>query len=211
VIAALTFAYAKHQRDIIRQRTADLFKPAPNSPSELLRIRQDLADMDLTKAQLAKQLDGRMQYIQSLAGRDFYISIDTRTHKMQFRIGKEIAREADVTIGESTTITAKGGRTWTFVPLKGGFNVVDKAVGYDWQVPEWLYVMNKEPVPADRPTIENGLGKYVIFLPNSYVIHSPPSANSPLHGPKPGSFEVPEEDLAAIWPRITRDTRVYIF
>ena len=49
----------------------------------------------------------------------------------------------------------------------------------------------------------NGLGRYVIFLPNSYVIHSPPPPDSPLQGPKPGSFMVPEADLAAIWPRIT--------
>ena len=71
--------------------------------------------------------------------------------------------------------------------------------------------MNGVPIPASRPVIENGLGKYVIFLPDNYVIHSPPAADSPLHGPKPGSFMVPEEDLAAIWPRVTKETRVYIF
>ena len=48
-------------------------------------------------------------------------------------------------------------------------------------------------------------------LPDNYVIHSPPPAKSPLHGPKPGSFMVPEADMAAIWPRISTATRVYIF
>jgi hypothetical protein len=51
----------------------------------------------------------------------------------------------------------------------------------------------------------------VIFLPDGYVIHSPPPPESPLQGPKPGSFMVSEADLAALWPRITNQTRVYIF
>ena len=70
-------------------------------------------------------------------------------------------------------------------------------------MPEWLD-------PA-RPTIPNGLGKYVLFLPNGYVIHTPPSEESPLKGAKPGSYMVPEETLAAIWPRIHKGTPVYIY
>ena len=106
---------------------------------------------------------------------------------------------------------ARRGRTWTFLPLKGGFNVIGKESDYDWTVPEWLYAMNDETPPAERRVVRNGLGRYVIVLANNYVIHSPPPPASPLHGPKPGSFMVPEEDLAAIWPRITKETRVYIF
>ena len=205
------FAYARWQHDRIDQKTALLFKPSPSSPAELNRIRVELSKADLTKTQLARELDGRMQYLESLEGAQFYISIDTRRQKLQLRLGRDVVREADVQVGEAKTITAKDGRTWTFVPLKGGFNVVGKEVGYAWRVPEWLYAMNGERIPADRSTVENGLGKYVIFLPDNYVIHSPPPAEGPLHGPKPGSFMVPEADLAAIWPRVTKETRVYIF
>jgi len=207
----LLFAFARKERDRIDDQTALLFKPAPSSPAELNRIRDELSRMDLTEAQLARELDGRVKYLESLEGAQFYISIDTRRQMMQFRFGRNVVREAAVQIGEAKTITAKDGRTWTFVPLKGGFNVVGKQFDYTWRVPEWLYAMNGEPIPADRPSIENGLGKYVILLPDNYVIHSPPPAGSPLKGPKPGSFLVPEADLAAIWPRVTKETRVYIF
>ena len=96
-------------------------------------------------------------------------------------------------------------------PEAGGFSVTGKEDGYDWAVPEWVYAMHGQKAPAQRAVVPNGLGRYVIFLPNSYVIHSPPPPESPLQGPKPGSFMVPEADLAAIWPRITTQTRVYIF
>jgi hypothetical protein len=89
--------------------------------------------------------------------------------------------------------------------------VVGKDDSYKSPIPEWVYALRNEQAPAHRPTMHNWLGHYVIFLPNNYVIHSPPPSASPLPGPKPGSFMVPEDDLAAIWPRISNQTRVYIF
>src|SRR4051812_3025477 len=211
VIAAATFAYAKHQRDTIDAKTSILFRHNDNSPAELNRMRDELSQMNLTQAQLAAQIDGRMQYLQSLQSADFYISIDTQRKKLQLRFGSAVVREADVQIGEARTITSPSKKTWTFLPLKGGFSVTGKEDGYDWSVPDWVYAMRGERAPAARAVVPNGLGRYVIFLPNSYVIHSPPPPESPLQGPKPGSFMVSEADLAAMWPRITNQTRVYIF
>ncbi len=211
VIAGATFAYAKHQRNVILEKSAILFRKSENSPAGLNRIRDDLAQMDLTKEQLANELAGRMAYLQSLQGEDFYISIDTEKKTMQFRIGKTVVREAAVQIGAPKTITSRNGRSWTFYPLKGGFNVTGKDSDYVSTVPEWVYALRGEPPPSHRPAVHNWLGRYVIFLPNNYVIQSPPSPGSPLQEPKPGSFMVPEDDLAAIWPRITNQTRVYIF
>jgi hypothetical protein len=211
VIAAATFLYAKHQRDAIDDKTAILFRRNESSPAELNRMRDELSQMDLTQAQLKQEIDGRMQYLQSLQSEDFYISIDTQRKKLQFRLGRAVVREADVQIGDAKTIKSPTGKTWTFLPLKGGFSVTGKEDGSEWAVPEWVYAMRGERAPAERRVVPNGLGRYVIFLPNSYVIHSPPPPDSPLQGPKPGSFMVPEADLAAIWPRITNETRVYIF
>jgi hypothetical protein len=211
IIAAATFASAKHHRTVVQEKTAGLFRKSENSPGELNRLRDELAQMDLTKAQLGKELDGRMQYMQSLQGEDFYLSVDTEKKKMQLRLGKAVVREADVQIGEAKTLTSGEGKTWTFYPLKGGFNVVGKDDSYESPISEWVYALRNEPAPEHRPAMRNWLGHYVIFLPNNYVIHSPPPPGSPLKGPKPGSLMVPEDDLAAIWPRISNRTRVYIF
>jgi len=211
VIAAATFAWAKHQHGVIDARTAELFKPSPSSPAELNRMRGELAQMDLTGAQLGREIDGRMSYLESQQRAQFYISVDTQRRTLQLRFGKDVVRECQVEIGEAKTITGRGGKTWTFLPLKGGFNVTGKEDGYNWAVPEWLYAMRGEPLPAERRVVPNGAGRYVIFLPNNYLIHSPPPPDSPLQGPKPGSIMAPEADMAAIWPRITNETRVYIF
>lgn len=212
IIAAGTFAYARHQRTEIKERTNLLFKPTPASPAEWNDIREQLAQMDLTEAQMAKELDGRMKFLASVQSAQFYITIDTNRKKMLFRLGKDVVREADVQIGEAKTLTSVDKKkTWTFLPLKGGFSVVGKEQDYEWPIADWAYAMKGQPVPADRPTVRNGEGKYVIQLQDNYIIHTPPPAGSPLQGPKPGSYMIPEADLAAIWPRVTGQTRVYIF
>jgi hypothetical protein len=211
IIAVCTFAYAKHQRDVIDRKMSLLFVPNQNSPAELNRMRDELSQMDLSQEQLTHEIDGRMQYLQSQQSADFYVSIDTQRKKLQLRLGPTVVREADVQIGEAKKITSPSGKKWTFLPLKGAFSVTGKEETYDWVVPDWVYAMRNERVPAERTVVRNGLGRYVIVLPNSYLIHSPPPPESPLQGPKPGSFMVSEADLAAVWPRITNQTRVYIF
>jgi len=211
IIAAATFAYAKHQRNIVEAKTATLFQRSGNSPAELNRMRAELAEMDVSGATLGHEIDGRMKLLESLQRAEFYVSVDTSRRMLQLRFGKDVVREFPVEIGSAKTITGPNGKTWTFIPLKGAFNVTGKEAGYSWAVPEWVYAMQGQPAPAERRVVPNGLGKYVIFLPNNYVIHSPPPPDSPLQGAKPGSFMAPEADLAAIWPRITNETRVYIF
>src|SRR5438105_11919876 len=86
VIGAATFAYAQHHRAVVDQKTAILFKSTPSNPDELNRMRQELAEMDLTREQLAKELNGRLDYLHSLEGEEFYIAIDTAKRKLYFRI-----------------------------------------------------------------------------------------------------------------------------
>lgn len=201
----------KMHRERIESRYADVIQRQARTPQDVQQMKEELAEMDLTREALAGELQGRMKFAASLKSENFYLALDTSERKLRFYYGSHVLREADLTVGEQKTIDG-GERQWTFVPLRGAFTIEGKEVGHDWRVPEWLYAMRNEPAPAQRPLVENGLGRYVLFLPNGYVIHSPPPDESPLDGAKPGSFMVPEADLKAIWPRIHKDkTPVYIF
>jgi hypothetical protein len=203
--------FARYHREKVSTRFANVIAEEARTPADVRKIKEELAEMDLTREQLKNELESRTRIMAGLKSEDFFLSVDTRARKFRFYYGDSILREGDVTIGEQKTIQS-GDKTWTFVPVKGAFPVEAKVVGYDWEVPEWAYAMNGRDVPARRPTIPNGLGRYVLFLPNGYAIHTPPSEDSPLEGAKPGSFMVSEADLAAIWPRINKDkTLVYIY
>lgn len=180
------------------------------APYEIKRIRQELADLELDEKELANALDTRLKYLAATKRNEFYISIDTKKGDFWFRFANKTLRDAPVKIGAPQTIAA-GTKKWTFAPLTGAFNVEGKFDGGSWHVPEWAYRMKGEKPPRERPNVKNGLGKFVISLGNDYVIHSPPPAESPLKGAKPGSFMVPEADLAAIWKRVGPGTRVYVY
>jgi hypothetical protein len=199
-----------HKRFVDRKYAA-VIEQQQVSPLEVNEVRDELAEMKLTETQLRHELVGRLEYVAQLDEEEFFIAIDTEEERMLFQYGDRVLREAPVRVGARQELESEEGDSWTFIPVKGAFRIVDKFYSPKWRVPEWVYVMNGEEIPETPPVIEAGLGRYVIELPHEYVIHSPPSESSPLKGPKPGSFMVDEEHLRAIWPRISKDTRVYIF
>lgn len=180
------------------------------SPYEVARIREELAAMDVTRESLDRELGDRLAMARGFEAAEFYLAIDTANRRVRLHFGPEIVRETAVTIGEPRVIEADG-RTWRFVPLKGAFTVVGTLVDQPWDVPAWAWAMRNAPAPVPPSSVAGGLGKYVIVLPNGYVIHSPPAPGSPLAGAKPGSFMVAEQEMRAIWPRISTATRVYIY
>jgi len=195
---------ARQHRARVAQRYANVIAEEQRVPHDVKRMKEELAEVDLNRDQLQRELDGRMKFLGGLKSEDFYLSVDTTRRKIRFYYGNAMLREEDVAIGGSKNIVANG-KSWSFVPVKGAFPVQAKLVHVDWRVPEWLGSQSGEVIP-------NGLGAYVIEIGNGYVIHSPPSEQSPLHGPKPGSFMVSEDFLRAVWPRVERNTTtVYIY
>ncbi|MFL6247199.1 MAG: L,D-transpeptidase [Thermoanaerobaculia bacterium] len=211
VLGVAGIAYARYHRERVSSEFADVITREQRTPADVKKIKEELAETDLSREKLKRELEGRLKFVGSLKSENFYLSIDTKARKLKFYYGDTVLREADVTIGDSKTITANG-KSWTFIPLKGAFPIEAKLVDHAWHVPEWAYAMNGQPVPAERPTIPGGLGRYVLFLPNGYAIHTQPAEESPLKGPKPGSYMVSEDAIRAIWPRIVPGkTQVYIF
>ena len=209
-LAVAAMSFALNQRRDIDAAYAKFFAKA-SGPSELEQAKTELAELDLSNEALRTEVGSRLAYLEGLKSRDFYLSIDTGRRKLSLNYGNDVVREADLAIGPPATVSGPNGKSWTFVPLKGAFNVAGKEESLPWRVPLWVYALNKQAAPGEPPLVADGLGKYVILLPNDYVIHSPPARGSPLKGAKPGSFMIPEADLEAIWDRITPETRVYIF
>ncbi len=209
VAAAMGAGATWHRRTLDRQ-FAETLRQSSAVPADLKRLRQELADSEADAKTLGAELDSRLKYLESVQSEDFFIVLDTVRKRFRFQYGDRILREAPAEPGLTKTIEA-GKRRWTFPALSGAFSIREKLQGADWSPPAWVYAMDGKPVPEPLPRIENGLGKYVIVLSGDAVIHSAPPPDSPLHGAKPGSFLVPEKDLAAIWKRVGPRTRVYVF
>src|SRR5688572_6911130 len=207
----LAILVAAHQHRLrLDAKFERIVRTQVSSPFQLAKIRSDLASMTLTRESLDRELQNRLDMARGFEATEFYLAIDTANRKLRLHFGPEIVREAAVVIGEPRVVKAEG-KTWQFVPLKGALTVIGKLVDEPWEVPAWAHAIGNDPIPAVPSIVPGGLGKYVILLPNGYVIHSPPPAASPLTGAKPGSFMIAEDQMRAIWPRISDATRVYIY
>lgn len=207
-VALAIVAYAHNQKT--EQQFKKVMLRGADTSAEIRRIREELSRMDLSGEALKRELESRTSAIKSKQASQFYISIDTQQRMFGLYYGVDLVREAPLTVGPPANVRTPEG-SWSFPALKGSFAVERKHEGLSWKVPAWVYALHKQPVPPEPPRIPNGIGEYVIELPNDYLIHSEPAAESPLKGPKPGSFMVPAETLRAIWPRVKAGTRVYIF
>jgi hypothetical protein len=210
LLGVAAFAGARQHRLRLDAKFDRIMRTHSVSPYPIAKIRSDLASMELNRESLDRELTGRLAMTRSFDAAEFYLAIDTSSRKLRLHFGPQVVRETDVVIGEPRVVTAEGKR-WQFVPLKGGVTVIGKLADQPWEVPAWAWAMRNAPIPKVPAQVSGGLGKYVILLPNGYVIHSPPSAESPLTGAKPGSFMIAEDQMRAIWPRISVTTRVYIY
>ncbi len=184
---------------------------AQSQPFEIQRIRQDLASLSLDEKSLEKELSARLAAADAQKSSEFYLVLDTKAKKMSLRLGDRIVREASLQTRPPLPVETASGEKLAPAPLSGAFTVREKLERPAWKPPAWVWREAKRPVPSPLPEIPGGLGRYVVVLTDEVVLHSPPPPESPLKGPQPGSFLVPESDLAAIWKSIGPQTRVYVF
>jgi len=207
---ALGAAATLHRRSLDARFAAQVLRTR-SVPFEIQRIRHDLAAIDLDEKTLEKELDARLAAAQVAQSEEFYLVLDTRAKTMSFRIGDRIVREAPLAVGTPRPIVSASGERFPPAPLSGAFTVRQKLDRPAWKPPAWVWRDAGLRVPDPIPEIPGGLGRYVLVLAEDVVLHSPPPPESPLKGARPGSFEAPEDDIAAIWKRIGPETRVYVF
>src|SRR3982074_3834518 len=109
LLAPAGFAYERYHRQQVARRYSHVLMEEQRTPSDVKKIKEQLANMDLTATGLKKELDGRMKFLQSLKTEDFYLSVDTQQKKLRFYYGGTVLREADLTIGNNTEVKSPDG------------------------------------------------------------------------------------------------------
>jgi hypothetical protein len=199
-----------HRRSV-DARLAALLRRDSAAPFQIKKIRLELAGLEMDEKTLWKELDTRVKYARAQKAQEFYLVLDRARRRFAFKYADRVVRDGCFDIGAPETISDGRGAHWTFPPLTGAFSVQEKLEDADWKAPEWVYALNRKRPPPSPPTVPGGLGRYVLRLSGGYVLHSPPPADSPLKGAKPGSFLLSEDDLKAMWRRIGPGTRIYVF
>ncbi len=172
--------------------------------AQLMSLQQD-------RLMLAGQLDEMETKLASTKADGTHLAIDLSDSTLYLEFNDKTLRAVKLRLGADTTVQVPGGERYTFIVPRGPFVVEKVGRNVEWQVPDWLYTLHGKAVPDVRPRITGGLGRYVLFLGENIVIHSPPVESSPLTQPYPGSFEAPEADLKALFETVKVGTKVFIY
>ncbi len=98
LVAVAASLFAARQRRAIDAEFTRTFSKSYAGPSELDTITAELAEMNLAKGALDKELESRVAYMGSLKALDFYLSVDTAKKTFVLKFGNEVVRQASVQI-----------------------------------------------------------------------------------------------------------------
>src|SRR3954469_13225885 len=79
--------YARHHREEVSMKFAQVLAEEARTPADVRKAKEELAGVDLRRGQPRQQLEGRSKFMTSLKSEDFYLSIDTKQHKLRFYYG----------------------------------------------------------------------------------------------------------------------------
>src|SRR5688572_14314981 len=90
--------FARYHRERVSTRYANVLAEEARTPADVKKVKDELAELDLSRESLRRELEGRMKFVGSLKSENFYLSIDTGDRKLRFYYGDAILREGDVQV-----------------------------------------------------------------------------------------------------------------
>jgi hypothetical protein len=144
-----------------------------------------------------------------------YLVINTTDNKFSLYMNKKLTREGFCSTGSYTKLTsAEGTRQWLFKTPKGQFWIQQKINKPLWVRPDWSFVEEGMPIPAenDESRFEFGvLGDYAMSLGDGYLIHGTLYKRFLGMPVTHGCVRLNDDDLEAIFNSMNIGSKVFIF
>jgi L,D-transpeptidase YbiS len=181
-------------------------------PIEMLRAKVAALEQEATA--LEEQNQGLRQMLKEQEDNEVYIVVDTENNRLTLRQGNKVLLTAVVGTGSRQFIEEETGRNWYFESPLGSLTVLGKERNPVWIRPDWSYVEENMPVPAENDPdriVREVLGKYALILGNGYKIHG--TKYTDLLGTHftHGCVSVGDKDLEVLYRTVKIGTKVYIY
>ena len=181
-------------------------------PVEVLRAKVAALEQEATS--LEEQNQGLRQMLKEQEDDEVYIVVDTENNRLTLRRGDKVLLTAVVGTGSRQFIEEETGRNWYFESPMGSLSVLGKERNPVWIRPDWSYVEENMPVPAENDPdriVREVLGKYALILGNGYKIHG--TKYTDLLGTHftHGCVSVGDKDLEVLYKTVKIGTKVYIY
>ena len=157
---------------------------------------------------LTRALDGRIPTKP-------YIVIDQTHNRLEVRRGTTTLQSMVCSAGSGMVLREDGGqgRQWIFDTPRGLYKVRSKLTNPVWKKPDWAFIEEGLPLPADPgERIEYGaLGEYALYFGDGYMIHGTLYERLLGRSVTHGCIRLGRNDLAAVYRACPVGTPIYIF
>jgi len=143
-----------------------------------------------------------------------YIVIDRTHNTLYVRHGRDVVLAAVCSAGSGATLVDPDGqREWTFATPRGRFTIMAKREAPVWRKPDWAFIEEGQPVPANpSDRLEYGaLGEFALDLGDGYMIHGTLYETLLGRSVSHGCVRLGREDLRQVYAATHVGTPVYIF
>jgi L,D-transpeptidase YbiS len=177
-------------------------------------LRAKVAALEQEATALEEQNHGLRRMLKEQEDDEVYIVVDTENNRLTLRQGDKVLLRAVVGTGSRQFIEEETGRNWYFESPMGSLSVLGKERNPVWIRPDWSYVEENMPVPAENDPdriVREVLGKYALILGNGYKIHG--TKYTDLLGTHftHGCVSVGDKDLEVLYRTVKIGTKVYIY
>jgi L,D-transpeptidase YbiS len=143
-----------------------------------------------------------------------YIVIDRTHNRLYLRSRDATLLDAVCSAGSGAVLDDPDGtRQWTFSTPRGRFEVRSKTRNPVWRKPDWAFIEEGKPVPADpRERFEYGsLGEYALHLGDGYMIHGTLYERLLGRSVSHGCVRLGRDDLRTLYASAPVGTQVYVY
>ena len=180
----------------------------------LAELRARVQSLEQQAALIEEENKGIRNSLKAMDDDAIYLVVDTENNRLTMRRGETILLVAKVGTGSHQFVKEETGRNWLFESPSGSLTVLGKERNPVWIRPDWSYVEENMPVPAqdDPDRIVRGvLGKYALLLGNGYKIHGTKYKNLLGTHFTHGCISVGDRDLEMLHETVKIGTKVYIY
>ena len=183
-------------------------------PLSLEELRSHVEALQQEATQLEEENRGLRRILAAQEDHELYIVVDTEGNRLTLRQGNAVLHTATCGTGSRQFIKAETGTNWYFETPMGSLTVLGRERNPVWIRPDWSYVEENMPVPAENDPdriVRGVLGKYALLLGNGYKIHGTMWTNLLGTHFTHGCISLGADDLEVVYKSVKTGTKVYIY
>lgn len=183
-------------------------------PPSIEELRSQVAKQQQQVAELEQENKGLRMFLAAQEDDHMYIVVDTESNRLLLRRGKIVFFTAVCGTGSRQFIESETGTNWFFETPMGSFTVLGKERNPVWIRPDWSYVEENMPVPAENDPdrlVRGVLGKYALLLGNGYKIHGTKWTDLLGTHFTHGCISLGDADLEVVHKAAQIGTKVYLY